>query len=54
MGKKIDNILQMKEIEFRRCVVLDDVETIKISDASPQMACSAINIGFKRRSGLYN
>ena len=57
--KNFDTVSQIREIRFRRCVVPGDalnldVETIEISDASPQMACSAIYVRFKRKNGLYS
>ena len=57
--KNFDTVSQLKEIKFRRCVVPDDalnldIETIEISDASPQMACSAIYVRFQRRNGEYS
>ena len=57
--KNFDNVSQMKEMKFRRCVVPDDaqnldIETIEISDASPQMACSAIYVRFLRKNGEYS
>ena len=57
--KNVDTISEMREIKFRRCVVPEDaisldIETIEISDASPQMACSAIYVRFQRKSGLFS
>ena len=57
--KNFDTVSEMREIKFRRCVVpVDainlDIDTIEISDASSQMACSAVYVRFKRRNGQYS
>ena len=59
MVKNFETVSCLREMNFRRCVVPDDavsldIQTIEISDASPQMACSAIYVRFKRKNGLYS
>ena len=59
MVKKNDTISKLKEIKFRRAVVPDDainldMETIEMSDASQNLACSALYARFKRKNGLHS
>ena len=54
-----DRINKMREIKFQRCIIPEDainleMETIEVSDASSQMACSAIYVRLKRKNGLYS
>ena len=54
-----DMISKLNNIKFRRVIVPEDavnldMETIEMSDASPNLACSAVYARFRRKNGGYS
>ena len=54
-----DTISKIGEVRFKRCIVPEDavnldMDTLEMSDASLDMACSVVYVRFKRKNGLYS
>ena len=57
--KNFELIPKLGKLEFSRVIVPEDainldMETIEVSDASLKIACSAVYVRFKRKSGTYS